>query len=117
MTDAAIELVMAYVRPDKLSEVKDALAAVGAPSLTVTRVSGRGRESAKTEQWRGEEYTVDLREKVKVECVVSDVSSEAVAEAITDAAHTGEPGDGRVFVLPVSEAYDVRTGATGTDAV
>jgi nitrogen regulatory protein P-II 1 len=112
-----IELVMAYVRPDVLPNVKEALAEVGAPSLTVTDVSGRGSQPAETGQWRGEEYTIDLHQKVKVECVVADVPADDVAEAIVDAARTGEKGDGKVFVLPVESAYQVRTGKTGPDAV
>jgi len=115
--DADIEMVVAYVRPDVLSDVKQAIANVGAPSLTVTKVSGRGSQPVKTEQWRGEEYTVDLHEKAKVECVVADVDAETVVDAIGDAAHTGEKGDGKVFVLPVTSAVQIRTGDTGADAV
>jgi len=117
MTDHAIEMVVAYVRPDVLSDVKRAIANAGAPSLSVTTVSGRGSQPVKTEQWRGEEYTVDLHEKAKVECVVADVDTETVVDAIADAAHTGEKGDGKVFVLPVTSAVQIRTGKTGTDAV
>ncbi|WP_435126394.1 ammonium transporter [Halobaculum sp. D14] len=112
-----IKMVMAYIRPDKLSDVKKGLAEIGAPSLTVTNVSGRGSQPAKKGQWRGEEYTVDLHQKVKVECVVADVPASDVAEAISDAARTGEKGDGKVFVLPVDEAYQIRTEETGPDAV
>ncbi len=112
-----IQLVMAYVRPDKLGDVKRALAEIGAPSLTVTNVSGRGSQPAKTGQWRGEEYVVDLHQKVKVECVVADVPAEDVVDAIVDGAHTGEPGDGKVFVLPVEDAVQIRTGKTGPEAV
>jgi nitrogen regulatory protein PII len=117
MTESEIEMVVAIIRPDRLTEVKRGLAAVGAPSLTVTDVSGRGSQPAKKSQWRGEEYVVDLHQKVKVECVVADIPAEDVAEAIADAAHTGEKGDGKVFILPVAEAYQVRTGKTGVDAV
>ena len=112
-----IELVMAYIRPDKLGEVKKALAEVGAPSITVTDVSGRGSQPAKTGQWRGEEYTVDLHQKAKVECVVADVPAEDVVDAIAEAAHTGEKGDGKVFVLPVESARQIRTGKEGPEAV
>ena len=112
-----IELVMAFIRPDKLSDVKKELAEVGAPSLTVTNVSGRGSQPAKTGQWRGEEYTVDLHQKVKIECVVADVPSADVVEAIREGAHTGEKGDGKIFVLPVDSALQIRTGKTGTEAV
>jgi len=117
MTDSDIKMVTAIVRPDKLGDIKQALAEVGAPSLTVTNVSGRGSQPAKKGQWRGEEYVVDLHQKVKVECVVADIPAEDVAEAIADAANTGEPGDGKIFVLPVEDAVQVRTGESGPDAV
>ncbi|WP_276312928.1 P-II family nitrogen regulator [Halomicrobium salinisoli] len=112
-----IKLVMAMIRPDKLGDVKETLAEVGAPSLTVTNVSGRGSQPAKTGQWRGEEYVVDLHQKVKIECVVADIPAEDVVEAIQEGAQTGEPGDGKVFVLPVEDAVQIRTGERGPDAV
>ncbi|KAB1192814.1 P-II family nitrogen regulator [Haloferax sp. MBLA0076] len=115
--DGGIKLVMAIIRPDKLADVKTALAEVGAPSLTVSNVSGRGSQPAKKSQWRGEEYTVDLHQKVKVECIVAEIPAEDVVDAIADAAHTGEKGDGKVFILPVESAVQVRTGKTGRDAV
>jgi Amt family ammonium transporter/nitrogen regulatory protein P-II 1 len=115
MTD--IEMVVAYVRPDALGDIKKGLAEAGAPSITVTNVSGRGSQPAKKGQWRGEEYTVDLHQKVKVECVVADIPSDDVVEAIEDAAHTGEPGDGKIFVMPVDSAVQIRTGKRGPDAV
>ncbi|AHF98328.1 ammonium transporter [Halostagnicola larsenii XH-48] len=115
--DGEIKMVTAIVRPDRLGAVKKALAEAGAPSLTVTNVSGRGSQPAKKGQWRGEEYTVDLHQKVKIECVVADVPAEDVVDAIREGANTGEPGDGKIFVLPVESATQVRTGETGTDAV
>jgi Amt family ammonium transporter len=116
-TDGDIKMVTAILRPDRLGDVKKALAEVGAPSLTVTNVSGRGSQPAKKGQWRGEEYTVDLHQKVKVECVVADVPADEVVAAIAEAAQTGDPGDGKIFVLPVESAYQVRTGKTGPEAV
>jgi Amt family ammonium transporter len=112
-----IKMVSAVVRPDKLGDIKQALAEVNAPSLTVTNVSGRGSQPAKTGQWRGEEFTVDLHQKVKVDVVVADIPADEVAEAICEAASTGEPGDGKVFILPVEDAVQVRTGKSGTEAV
>jgi len=112
-----IKMVVAVIRPDRLTEVKRALSEVGAPSLTVTDVSGRGSQPAKKSQWRGEEYVVDLHQKVKVETVVADVPAEDVVEAIAAAAKTGEKGDGKIFTLPVEDAHQVRTGNTGPDAV
>jgi Amt family ammonium transporter len=116
-TTGNIKLVMAIVRPEKLGAVKQAVAEVGAPSITVSNVSGRGTQAAKTGQWRGEEYVVDLHQKVKVECVVSDVPAQEVAEAIREGASTGEPGDGKVFILPVEDALQVRTGDRGAGAI
>ena len=115
MTD--IEMVVAMIRPDKLGAVKQALADIGAPSLTVSQVSGRGSQPADTGQWRGEEYVIDLHQKAKIECVVADVPTEDVVDAIREAAHTGEKGDGKVFVLPVEEAVQIRTGESGPEAV
>jgi nitrogen regulatory protein PII len=115
--DGEIKMVMAYVRPDRLGAVKGALAEIGAPSLTVTNVSGRGSQPAKKGQWRGEEYTVDLHQKTKIECVVADIPAEDVVAAISEAAHTGEPGDGKIFVLPVESAHQIRTSKEGPEAV
>ena len=116
-SDGTIQMIVAYVRPERLSNVKQALAAAGAPSLTVSNVRGRGSQPAKKGQWRGEEYTVDLHQKVKVECVVADIPAEDVVDAIAEGANTGEKGDGKVFVLPVESARQIRTGKTGPDAV
>ena len=116
-TDGGITMVVAIVRPDRLGDVKKALAEVGAPSLTVTNVSGRGSQPAKKGQWRGEEYTVDLHQKVKIECVVADVPVDRVVDAIRESANTGELGDGKIFLLPVADAVQVRTGKRGPDAV
>ena len=112
-----IKTVTAIVRPDKLGAVKSALAEVGAPSLTVTNVSGRGSQPVKKGQWRGEEYTVDLHRKVKVECVVADIAAEDVVDAIVKRAATGDPGDGKVFVTPVEDAARIRDGVRGTEAI
>jgi Amt family ammonium transporter len=112
-----LKLVMAMIRPEKLGDVKRAVAEVGAPHITVTNVSGRGTQPSKKGQWRGEEYVVDLHQKVKVECVVADVPAADVAEAIAGAAATGESGDGKVFITPVEDALQIRTGERGPDAV
>ena len=115
--DPELKMIVSVIRPEKLGAVKQALAEVGAPSLTVTNVSGRGSQPAKKGSWRGEEYTVDLHQKVKIECVVADVPVADVVDAIRDAANTGEPGDGKIFVMDVENAVQVRTGSAGTEAV
>ena len=115
--DGGIKMVVAVIRPEKLGAAKQALAEIGAASLTVTNVSGRGSQPAKKGSWRGEEYTVDLHQKVKIECAVADVPAEDVVDALADAANTGEPGDGKIFVLDVENAIQVRTGKEGVDAI
>ena len=115
--DGGIKMVVAVIRPDKLGDAKQALAEVGAASLTVTNVSGRGSQPEKQGSWRGKEYTVDLHQKVKIECAVADVPADEVVDALAEAAHTGEPGDGKIFVLDVENAVQVRTGNEGTDAI
>ncbi|MFC4359672.1 P-II family nitrogen regulator [Halobium salinum] len=116
-SDADVHMVVAVVRPEKLGDVKQGLADVGAASLTVTDVSGRGNQPAKKGQWRGEQYTVDLHAKTKVEVVVSDVPVDDVVDAIREAASTGDPGDGKIFVLDVADAIGIRTDDRGPDAV
>lgn len=115
--DSGIEMVVAYIRPDKLGDVKRGLAEASTPSITVSSVSGRGSQPPKKSQWRGEEYSVDLHRRVKVECVVADIPTERVVDAIADTAYTGEPGDGKIFVLPVRDARQIRTGDRGPEAV
>lgn len=115
--EGSIEMVVAYVRPDKLNDVKRGLAEASTPSITVSSVSGRGSQPPRTGQWRGEEYSLDLHSRVKVECVVADVPTERVVDAIADTAYTGEAGDGKIFVLPVTDALQIRTGDQGTEAV
>lgn len=115
--DPGIELVTAIIRPAKLTPVKRALAEASAPSLTVTNVSGRGTQPTETGEWHGDEYIVDLHQKVKVECAVEDEKTEAVVDAIQSAARTGEPGDGKIFVQPISDAVRVSTGERGIEAM
>jgi Amt family ammonium transporter len=117
VSEGEITMIMAIIRPDRLGDVKSALAEVGAPSLTVTNVSGRGSQPAQKGQWRGEEYTVDLHQKVKIECVIADIPVDDVVNAIRESANTDELGDGKIFTIPVADAVQVRTGNRGPDAV
>lgn len=115
--DADIELVVAIIRPGKLNDVKQALAAAAAPSLTVTNVSGRGTQPDATGEWHGEEYIVDLHQKIKIECAVVADRTDTVVDALQEAATTGQPGDGKIFVLPVYEACRVSTNERGQAAM
>ena len=112
-----MKLIVAIIKPFKLEEVKEALAAVGIEGMTVTEVKGFGRQKGHTEIYRGSEYTVDFLPKVKIEIVVDDSRSDSVVEAIQKAANTGKIGDGKVFVSEIIDAVRIRTGERGSDAV
>ncbi len=109
--------ITAVIKPFKLDEVRESLAAVGVSGLTVTEVKGFGRQKGHTELYRGAEYVVDFLPKVKVEVVVADDVVDHAVEAIVKAARTGKIGDGKIFVTAVEQVIRIRTGETGTDAV
>ena len=109
--------IEAIVKPFKLQEVKDALSELGIQGMTVIEVKGFGRQKGHTEIYRGSEYTIDFMPKVKIEMVLPDAQIESAVEAILKAAKTGKIGDGKVFVSPVSDAFRIRTGERGDDAV
>jgi nitrogen regulatory protein P-II 1 len=109
--------IEAIIKPFKLEDVKEALAAVGAEGMTVSEVKGFGRQKGHTEIYRGSEYTVDFLPKIKVELVVADGLAAAAVEAIVKAARTGKIGDGKVFVSTVENAGRLRTGEDGERAV
>ena len=112
-----MKLIIAIIKPFKLDEVKEALAAVGVEGMTVTEVKGFGRQKGHTEIYRGSEYTVDFLPKVKLEVAVSDdVAPKAIA-AITAAAKTGKIGDGKVFVLSLTDVIRIRTEERGDSAI
>lgn len=105
--------IEAIIKPFKLEEVKDALAAVGIQGLTVSEVKGFGRQKGHKELYRGAEYVVEFLPKVKLEIVVTDDVVENVVKAIQEGASTGRIGDGKIFVSPIEEAVRIRTGETG----
>jgi nitrogen regulatory protein P-II 2 len=105
-----MKLVMAIIKPFKLDEVRDALTAIGVQGLTVTEVKGFGRQKGQTEIYRGAEYTTNMVPKLKLEVVIpTDLVARAI-ETIQQAANTGSIGDGKIFVLDVSQAVRIRTG-------
>jgi len=105
-----MKLVMAIVRPSKVEEIKDALAKMHITGMTVTEVRGHGRQKGHTAIYRGKEYSVSLLPKIKVELVLPDDMVDEVIRTVMETCRTGEIGDGRVFVLPVEEGYNIRTG-------
>ena len=105
-----MKLLKAIIRPNKVDDVKDALARLNVSGMTVTEVRGHGKQKGHTAVYRGKEYNVSLLPKMQIETVVSDGIAEEAIRAIVEAARTGEIGDGRVFVLPVERSYKIRTG-------
>lgn len=105
-----MKLVMAIVRPSKVEEIKDALAKLSISGMTITEVRGHGRQKGHTAIYRGKEYSVSLLPKIKVEVVLPDDMVDEVIRTIIETTRTGEIGDGRVFVLPVEQGYNIRTG-------
>jgi nitrogen regulatory protein P-II 1 len=105
-----MKLIKSIVRPNKVDDVREALERMSVAGMTVTDVRGHGRQKGHTAIYRGKEYSVTLLPKVEIELVVDDDMVEDVIRAIMTAARTGEIGDGRIFVLPVEESYNIRTG-------
>lgn len=105
-----MKLIKSIVRPNKVDDVRAALEKLNLGGMTVTEVRGHGRQKGHTAIYRGKEYDVTLLPKVEIEVVVGDDSVDEVIQAIIRAARTGEIGDGRVFVLPVEQSYNIRTG-------
>jgi nitrogen regulatory protein P-II 1 len=101
--------IEAIIRPEKLETVKAALEDRGILTMTVTQVSGRGRQKGIALQWRAGEYRVEFLPKVKIEIVLSDDECKTAVDVISKSARTGKVGDGMIFVLPVDSAVRVRT--------
>ncbi len=109
--------IEAIIKPFKLDEVKDELHKLGVQGMTVTEVKGFGRQKGHVEVYRGAEYEVTFVPKVKLEIVVPDDLAEKVIDKIMESAKTGKIGDGKIFVMPVGEAYRIRTGESGETAL
>ena len=112
-----MKLIIAIIKPFKLEEVRDALAAAGVQGMTVSEVRGFGRQKGQTEIYRGAEYTTSFVPKVRIELVVADGVVAGAIEAIQTTAHTGSIGDGKIFVLDVDQAVRIRTGELNDDAI
>jgi nitrogen regulatory protein PII len=105
-----MQLIKCIVRPDKVDSVKEALGKLDVSGMTVTEVRGHGHQKGHSAVYRGQEYKIDLLPKMQIETVVTDPMVDDVVRAIIAAARTGEIGDGRVFVTPVTKSYKIRTG-------
>jgi nitrogen regulatory protein P-II 1 len=105
-----MKLLKAIIRPNKLEEVKDALDKIHVSGLTVTEVRGHGRQKGHKAIYRGTEYSVTLLPKIMIDLVLPDEMVDETIRTIIETARTGEIGDGRVFVLPIGDGYNIRTG-------
>jgi nitrogen regulatory protein P-II 1 len=112
-----MKLVTAIIKPFKVEDVKDALQKQGVNGMTLSDVSGYGRQGGHVEVYRGAEYTVELVPKVRIEALINDADVKNVVDAILIAAKTGKIGDGKIWVTPVEEVVRVRTGDRGSDAI
>jgi nitrogen regulatory protein PII len=112
-----MQLIKAIIKPFKLDDVRNALSGCGVEGMTISEVKGFGRQKGHTEIYRGAEYTIDLVPKVEIDVIVSDDKVTAVIEAIQSTANTGKIGDGKIFVIPVSQAVRIRTGEHGDAAL
>jgi nitrogen regulatory protein P-II 1 len=112
-----MKLITAVIKPHKWEEVREALEAFGVTGMTVSEVSGYGRQKGHTEVYRGAEYDIALVPKIRVEIVVGDTDTTEVVDIIVKAAQTGRIGDGKVWVTSVDSVVRVRTGETDDAAV
>ena len=110
--------IEAIVRPERVSEVKNALEQLGYPGMTLTDVKGHGKQKGLLQQFRGSTYRIEFLPKVKIELVVENGDSVGqIAEAICDNARTGAAGDGKIFIWPIEDVVRIRTGERGKAAV
>jgi nitrogen regulatory protein P-II 2 len=112
-----MKLITAIIKPFKLDEVRESLSAPGVQGMTVTEVKGYGRQKGHTEIYRGAEYAVSFLPKLKIEVAVKSEMLDAVIDAITSKAKTGQIGDGKIFVTPLEQVVRIRTGETDGDAL
>ena len=109
--------IVAIVRPERLSAVKEALFRVGVTGMTLTRVSGHGGEHQVIEQYRGSSVLLEFHDKVRIEMAVSEPFVQPTIDAILSAARTGAVGDGQIFVQPLERVIRIRTGEQDNDAL
>jgi nitrogen regulatory protein P-II 1 len=112
-----MKLIVGIIKPFKLDDVKEAVKELGVQGLTVSEVQGFGRQRGHTEVYRGAEYTIDFVPKVRIEILVDDGDVERVTQKLLATARTGKIGDGKVWVVPIENAWRIRTGEAGPDAI
>jgi nitrogen regulatory protein P-II 2 len=112
-----MKLVTAYIRPEKLTDVKEALADADIKKMSVTNALGCGQQGGYTETYRGVDMEINLLKKVRVDIAVNDKFVEPAVQAIIKASKTGNIGDGKIFVTPIERCIRIRTEQEGEDAI
>jgi nitrogen regulatory protein P-II 2 len=115
--EEGMKYVIAIVKPNRLDDVRKALAEIGVKGMTLSEAKGYGRQKGHTEIYRGAEYQIDFVPKAKIELAIDDALLPSVVESIRRNARTGKIGDGKIFVLELAETIRIRTGETGSDAL
>jgi len=115
--DTPMKLITAIIKPFKLDEVRAALTDAGVGGMTVSEVKGYGRQKGHKEIYRGAEYQISFVPKIKIEVAVPEDLASRTIEIISEAARTGEIGDGKIFVTPIDQAVRIRTGESDSDAL
>lgn len=112
-----MKFLVAIVKPSKLDAVREALTGIGIEGMTVTEVRGYGRQKGHTEIYRGAEYEVHFVPKVKIEIAIPADLVDRTVEAVTEAARSGQIGDGKIFVLDLDQVFRIRTGERDGNAL
>ncbi|GAB4389379.1 MAG: P-II family nitrogen regulator [Thermodesulfovibrionales bacterium] len=112
-----MQKITAVIRLERFEEVRTALEKKGYPGMMLTRIEGHGQQKGLTQQFRGRPYTIEMLPKFKLELVVKDGDVKDIVATIMGAARTGQTGDGKIFVSPVSEVYRIRTGEASEAAL
>ncbi|WP_340109032.1 P-II family nitrogen regulator [Pikeienuella sp. HZG-20] len=112
-----MKLIIATIKPFKLDDVREALTEIGVRGMMVSEIKGYGVQSGHTEVYRGAEYSVSYVPKLKLEIATPADMAERVVQTIASRARTGKIGDGKIFVLDLSEVLRVRTGETNENAL
>lgn len=112
-----MKCIVAIIRQEKYIDVKDALSKIGCKGMNVTEVKGRGSQKGIQESYRGSSYCIDLIPKTRIELVVKDENVDVIIDTIKKSAHTGNIGDGKIFIYPIDRVIRIRTGEEGHNAI
>ena len=112
-----MKLITAIIKPSKLQDVRSALVEIGIDGMTTSEVSGFGRQKGHTEIYRGAEYEISFVPKIKIEVAATNDRVDAITDAITLSAGTGNIGDRKIFIMELGQTIRIRTGETGDEAI